>query len=92
MDNSKVGWPAAVGYEKMNGMVIKAESDKFWVEAEKAISDQKRKERSQPFRDAPAEAGKDQYYSRSTRGWCLTGSLVSMLLYLTLSPFYFFVT
>ena len=68
VDNSKVGWPAAVGYEKMNGLVRKADSDKLWAEAEKAVGDQKRKERPQPFRDAPAQAGKDQCYTRSARG------------------------
>ena len=76
VDNSKIGWPAAVGYEKMNGLVKKSDSDKIWAEAEKAISDQKRKERAQPFRDGPAQAGKDQYYSRSARGSSLYGFTV----------------
>ena len=68
VDNSKIGWSAAIGYEKMNGLVKKADSDKLWADAEKAVSDQKRKERPQPFRDAPAQAGKDQYFTRSARG------------------------
>ena len=55
-DASKIGWSAAVQYEKVNGPVRKADSDKLWVEAEKS------------FRSGPAAAGKDQYQSRSSKG------------------------
>ena len=68
VDASKVGWAAAAVYDKTNGPLKKAESDKNWADAEKAVTDSKRKDRSQPFRDGPVQAGKDAYYPRSSRG------------------------
>ena len=72
VDASKVGWAAAAVYDKTNGPLKKAESDKNWAEAKKSVSDSKRKDRAQPqpFRDGPAQAGKDSYYPRSPRGRC----------------------
>ena len=63
VDSSKVGWAAAQVYEKTNGPLKKQDSDKIWAEAEKSAAEAKRKER--PFRDEPAQAGKESYYNKS---------------------------
>ena len=67
-DASKIGWSAAVQYEKVNGPVRKADSDKLWVEAEKSVELKRKEKPQQPFRSGPAAAGKDQYQSRSSKG------------------------
>ena len=70
-DNSKVGWSAAFEYERTNGMTKTTNSDKLWFEAEKAVLDNRKKtERTQPFREPPAEAGRyrDQYNRSSDKG------------------------
>ena len=59
-DSSKVGWSAAVYYEKSNGSVKKENSDKLWVEAEKSVQEAKKDEKT-PFRSRPAQAGKNSY-------------------------------
>ena len=70
---------------KTNGPLKKPDSDKNWAEAEKAASDMKRKDRTQPFRDGPVQAGKDTYYSRSARG--LTPFFHTfVLVFVSLSP------
>ena len=79
VDASKVGWAAASIYDKMNGPLKKPDSDKNWAEAEKAASDNKRKDRTQPFRDGPVQAGKDSFYSRSARGLTLFPHLLLSL-------------
>ena len=59
-DSSKVGWSAAVYYEKSNGSVKKENSDKLWVEAEKSVQEAKKAEKT-PFRSRPAQAGKNSF-------------------------------
>ena len=71
-DSSKVGWSAAVHYEKSNGPLIKAESGKLWAEAEKQVLEAKKvvskdKSPSMPFRSWPASGGRFQS-QRTARG------------------------
>ena len=73
VDGSKVGWLAAATYEKANGPIKKADSDKIWADSEKACSAsieyrRRETERQRPFRDGPASAGRDSYSSRSSKG------------------------
>ena len=70
-DSSKIGWAAAVHYEKSNGEVKKSDSDKLWAEAEKAVSDARKKDsKFVPFRPVPAQqAGRSTFQQRSTRGY-----------------------
>ena len=70
VDNSKVGWSAAAIYEKTNGPVTKADSDKIWAEAEKSVGENRKKEKLLPFRAEPVHPGKDQHFYRSSRGSC----------------------
>ena len=62
-DASKVGWSAAVHYEKSNGLLLKSDSGKLWEDAEKKVLEAKRsafkdaKEKS-PFRYGPANSGR----------------------------------
>ena len=70
VDNSKVGWSAAAVYEKTNGPVTKADSDKLWAEAEKSVGETHKKEKSLPFRSEPVHTGKDHFYYKSPRGPC----------------------
>ena len=70
VDNSKVGWAAAAVYEKMNGPITKADSDKVWAEAEKTVEGNRKKEKSLPFRAEPVHTGRDQQFYRSSRGSC----------------------
>ena len=69
-DSSKIGWAAAVHYEKANGLVKKTESDKLWTEAEKSVTEARKKDRLTPFRSGPASAGRNafQYQQRTARG------------------------
>ena len=64
-DGSSAGWGAAAHYEKTNGLKLKSESSKLWVEAEKAARDNKKKQPTQPFRYSPTNVGK---YQRSGQG------------------------
>ena len=86
VDSSKVGWLAAATYEKSNGPVKKADSAKLWAEAEKSVSQSefKRREAPRPFRNEPAQAGKD-FNSRS-RGVYLIFALLFLALCF-LAPF-----
>ena len=59
-DSSKVGWSAAPYYEKSNGSKKKENSDKLWSDAEKAVQEAKKTDRT-PFRARPAAAGKTSY-------------------------------
>ena len=74
VDVSKVGWSAAVFYEKSNGPVFKAESGKLWSEAEKQASEAKKNAASKekynpsPFRAVPAGSGRFQSFQRTSRG------------------------
>ena len=69
-DSSKIGWAAAVHYEKANGLVKKTESDKLWTEAEKSVTEARKKDRLTPFRSGPVSAGRNafQYQQRTARG------------------------
>ena len=66
VDDSKVGWPAALIYERANGMVLKADSSKLWLEAEKKASESRKSITVQkdsnsyksPFRGQPAAGGR----------------------------------
>ena len=62
VDSSKVGWSAAVHYEKSNGLLLKSDSGKLWEEAEKKVLESKKaaakeaKEKT-PFRWGPLATG-----------------------------------
>ena len=60
VDKSPVGWAAAAFYEKTNGLSLKSDSAKLWVEAEKSAREAKKKD-SLPFRGPPVQSGKYQY-------------------------------
>ena len=68
-DSSKVGWSAAVHYEKSNGLLLKADSGKLWEDAEKKVVEIKRsavkdaKEKT-PFRYSPASGGRYSSYQK----------------------------
>ena len=86
VDSSKVGWPAAQVFEKINGPLTKPDSDKTWAEAEKIANEARRKERPLPFRDEPGQAGKESYYNKS-RGRFLVLSSFSFFLLSTMVLF-----
>ena len=65
VDCSTVGWSAAAFYEKTNGLVLKPDSAKLWIEAEKAAQ---AKKKEKPFRFEPGRAPGKPNYQRSTRG------------------------
>ena len=65
VDCSTAGWTAAAFYEKSNGLKLKADSSKLWVEAEKAAREVKKKQDPKPFRYAPTGVGK---FQRSSQG------------------------
>ena len=70
VDSSKVGWSAAVHYEKSNGLLLKSDSGKLWEEAEKKVLESKKaaakeaKEKT-PFRWGPAGNGRYSTYQKS---------------------------
>ena len=70
VDNSKVGWSAAVHYEKSNGPLVKDESGKLWEEAEKKVVEAKKTAAREgfktPFRVAPVGSGRNQSYQKSS--------------------------
>ena len=77
VNDSKVGWPAALIYERANGMVLKADSNKLWLEAEKKASESRKsitvqKDSSNyksPFRGQPAASGRSYSgYQKPERG------------------------
>ena len=93
VDSSKVGWLAATAYEKANGPLKKADSDKAWAEAEKAVSSssefRRKSEMQRPFRDGPAtQAGEDSFRSRSPRGMFTQLPFVFSLVYFVLLSAY----
>ena len=61
-DSSKIGWAAAVHYEKSNGPVKKTESDKLWAEAEKSVTEARKKDRLTPFRSGPVQLGRNSVH------------------------------
>ena len=63
VDASTVGWSAAAFYEKMNGLELKSESAKLWVEAEKSA--QAKKKEKMPFRSEPGRGGRYPYQQSS---------------------------
>ena len=65
VDSSTVGWSAAAFYEKTNGLVLKPDSGKLWIEAEKAAQ---AKKKEKPFRFEPGRAPGKSVYQRSSRG------------------------
>ena len=89
VDASKVGWAAAAVFEKTNGPITKADSEKLWAEAEKSVGENRKKEvRPQPFHGEPAQAGKDHVSFRSQRGSFSTPFVfLCFLLCFVLAPF-----
>ena len=81
-DSSKIGWAAAVHYEKANGLVKKTESDKLWTEAEKSVTEARKKDRLTPFRSGPVSAGRNafQYQQRTARGSSFFPQFFTLLL------------
>ena len=65
VDCSTVGWSAAAFYEKTNGLVLKPDSAKLWIDAEKAAQTKKKEK---PFRFEPGRAPGKLSFSRSSRG------------------------
>ena len=51
VDGSTVGWSVTAFYEKTNGLVLKPESEKLWVEAEKSA--QSKEKETAPFVQSP---------------------------------------
>ena len=70
VDSSKIGWAAAVHYEKSNGEVKKADSDKLWAEAEKAVTESRKKDaKFVPFRSGPVQQAGRSYHQCTARGY-----------------------
>ena len=65
VDSSTVGWSAAAFYEKTNGLVLKPDSSKLWIDAEKAAQ---AKKKEKPFRYEPGRAPGKSIFQRSSRG------------------------
>ena len=74
VDCSDAGWTAAAFYQKSNGLKLKADSSKLWLEAEKAAREVKKKPEPKPFRYAPTSVGK---FQRSQQGQIRVFSLHS---------------
>ena len=77
VDDSKVGWPAALIYERANGMSLKEDSNKLWLEAERKAADSKKsvavmkdsQSYKSPFRGQPAAGGRAySSYQKPERG------------------------
>ena len=78
VDDSKVGWPAALIYERANGMTLKEDSNKLWLEAERKASDAKKSagvskdsnSYKPPFHGQPAAGGRTySSYQKPERDW-----------------------
>ena len=66
VDTSKVGWPAAPIYEKLNGYLVNSDSGKNWETAEKKVLENRKnddKQKSTPFRNRPAAGGRNQNFA-----------------------------
>ena len=77
VDDSKAGWPAALIYERANGMTLKEDSSKLWLEAERKAADTKKsvattkdsQGHKMPFRGQPAAGGRTySSYQKPERG------------------------
>ena len=73
-DGSKVGWSAAVHYEKSNGLLLKSDSGKLWEDAERKVLEIKKSSAKEakdkaPFRYGPGGSGR--YSSSQKSKGCL---------------------